>query len=66
MTKDELISRQQLEIEELKEKVEIAYACRERLHYVLYEIGGPLNDNKKRFDAVQLQTFARIASIYGF
>ena len=60
MTKDELITKQQLEIEhfknELVEKIEMI----RQVGSILYCIGGPLNDNKGGFTREQLHTFWRI------
>ena len=64
MNKDELIAKQQLEIEHLKEKVAIADKCRKKLHMVIFCIGGPLNDNKYRYTKEQLWPFAQIVDIY--
>ena len=65
MTKDELITKQQLEIEhfknELVEKIEMI----RQVGSILYCIGGPLNDNKDGFKREQLHTFWRIKEALG-
>lgn len=63
MTKDELITKQQLEIESLREEQEaFEYACTKILN-TMYSIGGPLNDNRDGFTNKQLQWFAKIEGI---
>lgn len=53
MNKDELIGKQQLEIEELKDKVDEFAARLDKIHSALYCIGGPLNDNILNFNNEQ-------------
>jgi len=65
MLPNELIAKQQLEIEELKTKIEIADQCRKEIYGVLYCIGGPLNDNVDRYKMQQLKPFFKIAQILG-
>jgi len=65
MMPNDLIAKQQLEIEELKEKVAIADKCREEIHGVLFSIGAPLNDNIYGYSMKQLKPFFRIANILG-
>ena len=66
MTKDELIAKQQLEIEELKEENAGLRADHEKIYYRLYNIGGPLNDNVLNYSKKQLKTFFDISNILGF
>ncbi len=61
MTKDELITKQQLEIEELKIRVEDYQDMSNSIHNLIYCIGGPLNDNKLQYSKKQLSTFLAIA-----
>jgi len=60
MTKDELIANQQIEIEELKQKSISFVKAKEKIHSILYCIGGPLNDNKLLYSREQLLTFIQI------
>ena len=60
MTKDELIAKQQIEIEELQRSNAELIEDRERVHRILYCIGGPLNDNKLQYSKEQLMTFIYI------
>lgn len=65
MTQDELIARQALQLEELRDEVA---NLRERMHRAwshIYCIGGPLNDNKLGYTRDQMATFARIADEIG-
>lgn len=60
MNAHELIAQQQLEIAELKDRLE---ACRISfcdISNLLYGIGGPLNDNKKQYTDIQKVDFLRI------
>jgi hypothetical protein len=61
MTKDELIAKQQIEIEELNEENQSFRKARGRALGHIYCIGGPLNDNKLGYSKAQMVTFARIA-----
>jgi|GEM_PF-1720501 len=54
MTKDELIAKQQLEIEELKVKVSRQQEAIKKVHSRFTCIGGPLNDNFLEFDKRQM------------
>lgn len=63
MTKDELIAKQQLELEELKEQVKNKNAGLRDIHLQLISIGGPLNDNMDRYTPKQLLRFQRILFI---
>lgn len=49
MTKDELIAKQQLEIEELKDRLNEMRESMRKINNALFCIGGPLNDNKLGF-----------------
>jgi hypothetical protein len=53
MTKDELITKQQLEIEEYKEMLEENHNIITRLTGMFYNIGQPLNDNILNFNKEQ-------------
>jgi hypothetical protein len=55
MTKDELITKQQLEIEEYKQKLIENTELKKDLEMRFYAIGQPLNDNCLRFNKEQLQ-----------
>ena len=64
MTEYELISKQQLEIEDLKLKLTVASKDKDKLRIILFGIGAPLNDNSREFNKNQLVVFTRIASIF--
>lgn len=53
MTKDELIAKQQIEIEQYKLISENNAKIKKELHGEFYAIGKPLNDNKLNFNASQ-------------
>lgn len=55
MTKDELIAKQQIEIEEYKFISENNAKIKKELHGEFYAIGKPLNDNKLQFCISQLK-----------
>jgi len=61
-----LITKQQLEIEDLKEKLSTAKEKEKSLYYILYNIGAPLNDNVDMYSHKQLGTFIRIARLFEF
>jgi hypothetical protein len=65
MTKEELITKQQLEIEELKSKVQLDSQAIDSVHSVLFCVGGPLNDNKHSYSREQLKPFFDIANVLG-
>lgn len=54
MSKDELIARQQLEIEQYKLASEENQKICKDLHLRFYAIGAPLNDNILKFDKAQM------------
>jgi hypothetical protein len=54
MNKDELIVKQQLLIEEYKQKLIDNGKLYDRLHGKFYSIGQPLNDNRLKFNEEQL------------
>lgn len=60
MTEQELIVKQALEIEELKQWKEANIEMKRDVHGIIYCIGGPLNDNKLGFTKVQMGVFAEI------
>lgn len=53
MTKDELITKQQLKIEEYKRVAKKNKQIRKDIHGAFYSIGAPLNDNILRFNPEQ-------------
>jgi hypothetical protein len=55
MEKDQLIAKQQLEIENLKEMLENNAEIKKDLGYKLFGIGQPLNDNCLEFNSPQLK-----------
>lgn len=65
MTKDELITKQQLEIEGLKEEVERYRTAYKKVGSIIYCIGGPLNDNYLQYSRKQMQPFFEISQALG-
>ena len=63
MKVEELICKQQLELEELKTKVSSFEDAFKRIRANLYSIGAPLNDNFLEYRKDQLAVFFRIAAI---
>jgi hypothetical protein len=61
MTKDELIARQQLDIESMKEQIKAYKDSEDNIYNIIYCIGGPLNDNKLGYTKEQMQDFAAIS-----
>ena len=64
MTKDELIAKQQLEIESLKRELDGWEETRQIMHNQLYGIGAPLNDNVLNFSKEQLKWFFNISGLF--
>lgn len=60
MTKDELIVKQQLELEELRDERIVLYHRLTEIQQMLICIGGPLNDNKHKFTKEQMDIFHEI------
>ena len=65
MTKDELIVKQQLEIERLHKEESEHQVAIDKVHRILFCIGGPLNDNKRGYTREQLGDFFRIKDALG-
>ena len=63
MTKDELIVKQALLIEELKIKCASAERKYNKIHNLIYCIGGPLNDNVLKYNSKQMLDFQKIIDI---
>ena len=61
MTTEELITKQQLQIEEMKEQIQNFKKAKGMVLSHIYCIGGPLNDNRLGYSKPQMVTFARIA-----
>jgi hypothetical protein len=61
MTKDELIVKQQLQIELLNQKILSYDTPMREVHNLLFSVGAPLNDNYLQFNEKQLEVFYRIA-----
>jgi len=66
MTKDELIAKQQLDIESMKEQIKAYKESEDDIYNIIYCIGGPLNDNIDGYTMKQLGNFAKIAQIMCF
>ena len=60
MTKDELIVKQQLEIEQLREAIVKYESAKDAVYGIIFCIGGPLNDNKLGYTKEQKTDFWRI------
>jgi hypothetical protein len=54
MTKDELITKQQLQIEEYKKTIESNNELKKKIISKFYSIGQPLNDNILNMDKKQM------------
>ena len=65
MTQDQLIARQALQIEELRDRVSDLENRSRKAYSHIFCIGGPLNDNKLGYTSAQMVTFARIADELG-
>ena len=65
MTQDELITRQALQLEELRDEVAGLKERARRARSHIYYTGGPLNDNRLGYSKAQMVTFARIADELG-
>lgn len=65
MTKDQLIAKQQLEIEMLTEESKQHTDACDEVRGILFCIGGPLNDNKLGYTKEQMQDFWRIKEALG-
>jgi hypothetical protein len=65
MTKDELIVKQQLEIERLHKGYSEHQAALDRVHGILFCIGGPLNDSKLGYTREQMCDFLKIKDALG-
>jgi len=63
MKESNLIAKQQLEIESLKEDVNAMQEGFQSIYNHLYSIGAPLNDNVLNFSKEQLTPFFRIGDI---
>jgi len=60
MNKEQLITKQQLEIESLKETISMYKEDAEAIDSILYCVWWPLNDNVLWFTKDQLKVFFRI------
>lgn len=63
MTKDELIAKQQIEIEELNAILTSKKEALSQIQLWIYRVGGPLNDNCGKFTPKQMVEFQKIANI---
>ena len=61
MTEHELIAKQALEIENLKEELASYKESLKTIRSYLYCMGGPLNDNAYQYNKDQLKVFFLIA-----
>jgi len=60
MNENELITKQQLEIEDLKEQIKLYAKGHDDVYNILYSIGAPLNDNKLHYTKAQMLDFIKI------
>jgi len=60
MNKEELIGKQQIEIERLKFRRDELLKEKDAVYNIIYCIGGPLNDNKLGYTNTQMQDFWKI------
>jgi SMC interacting uncharacterized protein involved in chromosome segregation len=63
MTKDELIAKQQLQIEEYKKMLKENTELKRDLEMMFYAIGQPLNDNILQFNKKQQKWCFRVVSL---
>jgi SMC interacting uncharacterized protein involved in chromosome segregation len=63
MTKDELISKQQLQIEGYKQMLEENTELKRDLEMMFYAIGQPLNDNVLQFNKEQQKWCFRVVAL---
>jgi len=63
MTKDELIAKQQLEIEEYKQMLQDNTDLKRDLEMMFYAIGQPLNDNVLQFNKEQQKWCFRVVAL---
>jgi SMC interacting uncharacterized protein involved in chromosome segregation len=63
MTKDELISKQQLQIEEYKQMLQENTELKRDLEMMFYAIGQPLNDNILQFNKEQQKWCFRVVAL---
>lgn len=61
MNKDQLIAKQQLEIEDLKEKLTNAINNAKLISQQMYNVWWPLNDNRLQFNLEQRNFLRNIA-----
>lgn len=63
MLPTELITKQQLEIESLKQQIVDYNESMISIYHILYNIGAPLNDNVLQFNFEQRKVFHKIAKL---
>jgi hypothetical protein len=63
MTKDELIVRQQIQIEKMSAKLKQNKAVYKKAISRFYSIGAPLNDNLLKFNSEQLRWCAGLVEL---
>lgn len=61
MSPEQVIARQAIEIESMKEKLAEYKSAMKSIRCALFNIGGPLNDNVRGYTQTQLTPFAWIA-----
>ena len=63
MTKEELITKQQLKIEDLKEELKNSKDAMENINSILFSVGGLLNDRSIGMNKEQLDLLRQISGI---
>jgi hypothetical protein len=63
MTKDELIAKQQIEIEDLKARLKENATLKRKIKGMCFAIGAPLNDNILQMNKDQLKWCFQIAEL---
>jgi len=63
MTQEELITKQQLRIEELEDELNGYKADFGTIYTMLYAVGAPLNDNVLGFNKEQLKWFFQLSNL---
>ena len=65
MTKNDVIAIQAVKIEKLKRQIKMDKEAKDKVFYIIYGIGGPLNDNKLGYSKEQMKDFWEIVTALG-
>ncbi len=63
MTTNDLIAKQQMRIEKMRRTIRRHNQAKEKIHGLIFCIGGPLNDNCDQYTPKQAQIFFEIDRI---